>query len=107
LYDLTGYWISVVTEDWRFRMVTPPKGDYTGVVLNEQGRKIAVGDGGNIAVQVGQQARPGTILAWKEEMKEMRAIPVLTRWRRLFAELYFLSLRERQANRTRPKPASA
>jgi hypothetical protein len=41
LYDITGYWVSVVTEDWRFRMVTPPKGDYTGVALNEQGRKIA------------------------------------------------------------------
>ena len=23
-FDLTGYWVSVVTEDWRFRMVTPP-----------------------------------------------------------------------------------
>src|SRR4051794_37663895 len=23
--DLTGYWVSVVTEDWRWRMVTPPK----------------------------------------------------------------------------------
>ena len=21
--DLTGYWVSVVTEDWRYRMVTP------------------------------------------------------------------------------------
>src|SRR6185312_10181106 len=41
LYDITGYWVSVVTEDWRFRMVTPPKGDYTGVLLNEQGRKSA------------------------------------------------------------------
>jgi len=41
LYDLTGYWVSVVTEDWRFRMVTPPKGDYTGVALNEQGHKLA------------------------------------------------------------------
>ena len=26
--DLTGYWVSIVSEDWRFRMVTPPKGDY-------------------------------------------------------------------------------
>jgi hypothetical protein len=26
--DLTGYWVAVVTEDWRFRMVTPPKGDF-------------------------------------------------------------------------------
>ena len=41
LYDITGYWVSVVTEDWRFRMVTPPKGDYTGVSLNAQGRKLA------------------------------------------------------------------
>jgi len=41
LYDITGYWVSVVTEDWRFRMVTPPKGDYTGVVLNLEGRKVA------------------------------------------------------------------
>jgi hypothetical protein len=41
LYDITGYWVSVVTEDWRFRMVTPPKGDYTGVSLNAEGRKIA------------------------------------------------------------------
>ena len=25
--DLTGYWVSIVNEDWRWRMVTPPKGD--------------------------------------------------------------------------------
>ena len=25
--DLTGYWVSIVTEDWRWRMVTPAKGD--------------------------------------------------------------------------------
>lgn len=41
LYDITGYWVSVVTEDWRFRMVTPLKGDYTGVSLNAAGRKLA------------------------------------------------------------------
>ena len=39
--DLTGYWVSIVTEDWRYRMVTPPKGDYVGVPLNPAGRKIA------------------------------------------------------------------
>jgi hypothetical protein len=39
--DLTGYWVSVVTEDWRFRMVTPPKGDTSGVPLNQAGTKIA------------------------------------------------------------------
>src|SRR5690349_21797729 len=41
LYDITGYWVSVVSEDWRYRMVTPPKGDYTGVTLTPEGRKIA------------------------------------------------------------------
>ena len=41
LYDLTGYWVAVVTEDWRYRMITPVKGDAAGVALNPAGRKIA------------------------------------------------------------------
>src|SRR3954466_5518334 len=41
LMDLTGYWVSVVDEDWRFRMMTPPKGDYAQVPLNAAARKIA------------------------------------------------------------------
>ena len=32
--DLTGYWVAVVTEDWRYRMMTPDKGDFTGIALN-------------------------------------------------------------------------
>src|SRR5260370_22029444 len=39
--DLTGYWISVVTEDWRFRMITPDKGDFSSVPLNPEGRRVA------------------------------------------------------------------
>src|SRR5215470_6648270 len=39
--DLTGYWVSLVTEDWRYRMVTPPKGDYASVPLNPEGRRVA------------------------------------------------------------------
>jgi len=39
--DLTGYWVSVITEDWRWRMLTPPKGDASGVPLNIEGRKAA------------------------------------------------------------------
>jgi hypothetical protein len=39
--DLTGYWVSFVTEDWRFRMVTPRKGDYARVPLSPEGRKVA------------------------------------------------------------------
>src|ERR1700686_2488984 len=39
--DLTGYWVSIVSEDWRFRMLTPAKGDYAGVPLNAEARKGA------------------------------------------------------------------
>ena len=39
--DLTGYWVSVINEDWRWRMVTPPKGDYASVPLNPEGTKQA------------------------------------------------------------------
>ena len=39
--DLTGYWVAVVDEDWRYRMTMPPKGDYAGVPLNGAGRQVA------------------------------------------------------------------
>jgi hypothetical protein len=39
--DLTGYWVSLVTEDWRYRMTTPPKGDFVSVPLNAEGEKVA------------------------------------------------------------------
>ncbi len=38
-FDLTGYWVSLITEDWRFRMFTAPKGDFQGVPLNPAGTK--------------------------------------------------------------------
>jgi len=39
--DLTGNWVSVITEDWRFRMVTPPKGDTASLPLNDAGTAAA------------------------------------------------------------------
>jgi hypothetical protein len=39
--DLTGYWVSIVTQDWRWRMVTPAKGDYEHVPLTPEGRAVA------------------------------------------------------------------
>jgi hypothetical protein len=39
--DLTGYWVSVVTEDWRYRMVTPAPGDYQGVPMTAAAVKVA------------------------------------------------------------------
>lgn len=39
--DLTGTWVSVVTEDWRWRMRTPPKGDLASLPLTEAAVKVA------------------------------------------------------------------
>jgi hypothetical protein len=39
--DLTGYWVSIITEDWRWRMVTPPKGDYASIPISAEGRMAA------------------------------------------------------------------
>ncbi len=39
--DLTGYWVSVVTEDWRYRMVTAPRGDHPGLPLSAEGNRVA------------------------------------------------------------------
>jgi hypothetical protein len=39
--DLTGNWVSVVVEDWKWRMVTPKKGVYDSLPLNAEARKIA------------------------------------------------------------------
>jgi hypothetical protein len=38
--DLTGYWVSIVTEDWRWRMITPLKGDSASVPVTPAARKV-------------------------------------------------------------------
>jgi hypothetical protein len=38
--DVTGYWVSIVDEDWVWRMMTPAKGDYTSAPLNAEGRHL-------------------------------------------------------------------
>jgi len=49
--DLTGYWVALITEDWRWRMLTPPKGDYASVPINDEGRRVA--DSWNLAKDEG------------------------------------------------------
>lgn len=39
--DLTGYWVAVITEDWKYRMLPANKGDYEGLPLNPAARKAA------------------------------------------------------------------
>jgi hypothetical protein len=55
--DLTGYWVSIVTEDWRYRMVTPAKGDYQAVPLTQEAIKIADAWNPDADIAAGQQCR--------------------------------------------------
>jgi hypothetical protein len=57
LVELTGNWVAQATEDWRWRMITPPKGDYASVPLNAAGRAVA--DSWDLAkdVAAGEQCR--------------------------------------------------
>lgn len=40
-FDLTGYWVSIVSDEWRYRMLTPPKGNVDYVPVNQAGRRLA------------------------------------------------------------------
>lgn len=39
--DITGHWVSLVTQDWTQRMLSPQKGDYADIPLNAEGRRLA------------------------------------------------------------------
>ena len=39
--DMTGYWVSLVTDNWTYRVLTPPKGDYLYLPLNAEARRVA------------------------------------------------------------------
>jgi len=75
--DLTGTWVSVVTEDWQWRMMTPQPRDYTTIsgVMNAQARKVADGwdpsmDGRCEAYGVGGLMRmPGRLrISWQDDL---------------------------------------
>ena len=39
--DLTGYWVAIISEDWRWRMITPAKGDFPSIPMSLEGQKVA------------------------------------------------------------------
>lgn len=39
-YDPSGYWVSLVTDDWRYRMLTPPKGNADYMPVNAEARRV-------------------------------------------------------------------
>jgi len=55
--DLTGYWVSIVSEDWRYRMVTPTRGDFQGVPVTPDAAKVAEGWDPDADTKAGNQCR--------------------------------------------------
>ncbi|NOT27364.1 MAG: hypothetical protein HOP16_14830 [Acidobacteria bacterium] len=39
--DLTGTWVAIISEDWRWRMITPSKGDYASIPMTPAAMKVA------------------------------------------------------------------
>lgn len=39
--DLTGNWVAVISEDWRWRMVTPAKGDVQSIPVTQKALDVA------------------------------------------------------------------
>jgi len=75
--DLTGYWVSQIVDEWRFR-VTPQKGDIAYLPINAEARKVAMAwdpdkdtaDGAQCKAYgaVGVMQRPGRLhVTWKDE----------------------------------------
>src|SRR5882724_3109933 len=40
-FDPTGYWVALVSDEWRYRMLTPAKGNVDYVPVNAAGRGAA------------------------------------------------------------------
>src|SRR5712692_8546358 len=39
--DLAGYWVSRITDDWRYRMLTPPEGNVEYLPATLEARRVA------------------------------------------------------------------
>ncbi len=76
--DLTGYWVSIVTEDWRYRMVTPPKGDRVNIPVNaaaialvnawDPAKDEAAGEQCKAYGAVGAMRQPGRLhITWADD----------------------------------------
>ena len=77
--DLTGNWVSVVTEDWRWRMLTPAKGDYASIPITRAAQMVADAWDPAADERSGEQCRgygmPGLMrqptrlrIAWADDM---------------------------------------
>jgi len=40
-FDPTGQWVAIISEDWRWRMITPARGDFPGIPMTLDAQHIA------------------------------------------------------------------
>ncbi len=55
--DLTGYWVSPIIEDWKYRMVIPSRGVFDGIPLSPEGRKVGMAWDPAADEKAGEQCR--------------------------------------------------
>lgn len=76
--DLAGYWVSIVSEDFKYRMLTAPKGDAGSLPVNEAARKVAAnwdpvadkaaGESCRVFGAAGNIRQPGRLhISWQDE----------------------------------------
>jgi hypothetical protein len=76
--DLTGQWVAVVSEDWRWRMVTPARGDFASIPLNAEGVRVGLEWDPEADTEAGLECkaygapaimrRPGRVrIAWEDD----------------------------------------
>src|SRR5688572_16625377 len=77
-FDITGYWVALVTDDWRYRMLTPPKGNADYLPVNAEARRLmdtwdpakdeAAGESCRGYGAAGVMRLPGRLrLSWEDE----------------------------------------
>ncbi len=54
-FDPTGYWVSLITQNWQYRMVVPGPGEYADIPMNPQAKKTADAWHAAAAIAAGQQ----------------------------------------------------
>jgi hypothetical protein len=40
-FDMTGQWVAIISEDWRWRMITPAKGDFPSIPMTLEAQHVA------------------------------------------------------------------
>lgn len=77
-FDLTGQWVALITDDWRYRMLVPPKGNVDYLPVNAEGQRAtnewdpardeAAGEQCRAYGAAGVMRLPGRIrIAWEGE----------------------------------------